>query len=151
MWKHAFMPLYCNYQGTWKSGDAVWRILSNICTAIIKLRENQVNTYEDILSFCRWYDLTRFCLHLDGGGILDLFYLYCKIPDIIGWWRNFGTVSFVLQNIWLFWTAEEVWMYFNYTAKFPTFLDVREILDLFYLNCKIHDIFGWWRLKIVLF
>ena len=44
IWKHAFMPLYCNYQGTWKSGDAVWRVFSNICTAIIKSHENQVNT-----------------------------------------------------------------------------------------------------------
>ena len=22
--KHAFMPLYCNYQGTWKSGDTIY-------------------------------------------------------------------------------------------------------------------------------
>ena len=27
-WKHAFMPLYCNYQGKCKSGDAIWSILS---------------------------------------------------------------------------------------------------------------------------
>ena len=50
-WKHAFMPLYFNYQGTWKSGDAKWSILSSICTAIIKVHKNQVNTYEGILSY----------------------------------------------------------------------------------------------------
>ena len=41
-------------------------------------------------------------------------------------------------------------MYFDCTAKFLTFLDVGEILDLFYLYCKILDIFGCWRLKIAL-
>ena len=116
-----------------------------ICKILIKLR------MISIVLLHSYKESNKKTAFLKGGGILDLFYLYCKIPDVIGWWRNFGTVSFVLQNIWLFWTVEEVWMYFNYTAKFPTFLDVGEILDLFYLNCKIHDIFGWWRLKIVLF
>ena len=76
--------------------------------------------------------IAKFLTLLDGGGILELFYLYCKISDFFGQWRKFGCILIV-------------------PAKFPTFLDVREILDLFYLNCKIHDIFGWGRLKIVLF
>ena len=36
---------------------------------------------------------------LKGGGILDLFYLYCKISDNLGWWRNFRSILFVLQNL----------------------------------------------------
>ena len=27
---------------------------------------------------------------------MDLFYLYCKIPDILRQWRNFGSILFVL-------------------------------------------------------
>jgi hypothetical protein len=39
-----------------------------------------------------------------------------------GWWRNFGSILFVLQNSWNFWTVEEFWTYFICTAKFMTFL-----------------------------
>ena len=58
-------------------------------------------------------------VEMDGGGILDLFYFYCKIPDIIGWWRNFGTVLFALQNILTFLDSavEEDCMYFNCPCK----------------------------------
>ena len=34
---------------------------------------------------------------LDGGGFQDLFYLYCKIPDILGRRRNSGSISFAIQ------------------------------------------------------
>jgi hypothetical protein len=40
----------------------------------------------------------KFLTFLDSGGILDLFYLYCKIHDIFGQWWNFGSILFVLQN-----------------------------------------------------
>ena len=59
-----------------------------------------------------------------------------------GWWRNFGSILFVQQNSRHFWTVEEFWIYSICTAKFLTFLDVGGILDLFYLYCKISDIFG---------
>ena len=62
--------------------------------------------YRDLNNSCEWYfqnHLTRFCLHLDGGGILELFYLYSKIPDSFGRWRHFGSVSFVLKIPYIFW------------------------------------------------
>ena len=87
--------------------------------------------------FSKWCDLTHLCLHLDGGGILELFYLYTKIPDSFGrWrnfgsilfvlkipdiflgWRNFGSILFVLQNSWHFWTVEEFWNYFVCTNQY---------------------------------
>ena len=59
----------------------------------------------------------------------DLLYIYLKIPDIFGQWRN--TVGSTL---------------FVHTAKFLTFLDGGGICkDLFYMYWKIPDIFGRWR------
>ena len=46
IWRYTFIHLYCNYQGTWKVGDAIWSFLSYICTAIIKVDENQVKTWK---------------------------------------------------------------------------------------------------------
>ena len=41
----------------------------------------------------------KFLTFLDRGGILDLSYFYCKISDIFGRRRNFGSILFVLQNL----------------------------------------------------
>ena len=59
--------------------------------------------------------------HTNTGGIYqDLFYLYCKVPDNFGLWRN-------------------IRIYFICTAKFLTFLDGGGISkDLFFLYCKLY-------------
>ena len=123
--------------------SASWRFLVWYCNSLSRYI-NQVNTLKIYFhKFSTWCDLTRFCLHLDGGGIMDLFNLYCKIPDIFGRWRNFGSIFFnlkisdifgkwrnfgciliVLHNSWLFWMLEKFWIYFICTAKSLTFLDL---------------------------
>ena len=56
--------------------------------------------YKFVQEFWVYYICTaKFLTFLDGGGILDLFYVYCKIPDIFGRRRNFGSILFVLQNL----------------------------------------------------
>ena len=115
--KNTFKHLYCNYQGTWKSGDAIVEYKSMLlwlCTTITKVHENQVMQYEEY--FQKWCDLTRFCLHLDSWHFL------C--------WRNFGSILFVLQNSWHFQTVEEFRIYFIYTNQ--NWAPIFQIMTLFY-------------------
>ena len=47
--------------------------------------------------FCTVFILTAFILSYSY--CKDLFYLYCRIPDIFGqWWNMLGSTLFVLQN-----------------------------------------------------
>ena len=57
-------------------------------------------------------------------------------------WRNSGSILFVLQNSEHLWTVEDFGIYSICTSKFLTFSDDGGIQDLFYLYCKIPDIFG---------
>ena len=64
-----------------------------ICKILIKLR------MISIVLLHSYKESNKKTAFLKGGGILDLFYLYCKISDIFGWWRNFRSILFVLQNL----------------------------------------------------
>ena len=64
-----------------------------ICKILIKLR------MISIILLHSYKESNKKTAFLDSGGILDLFYLYCKISDIFGWWRNFRSILFVLQNL----------------------------------------------------
>ena len=86
--------------------------------------------------FKRWCNQNKL-LHHYFQTVLNLFKIWssqnkllhhyfqkvCKIPDIFGRWRNSGSILFVLQYSWHFWTVEEFWIYFICTSKFLTFLD----------------------------
>ena len=61
-----------------------------ICKILIKLR------MISIILLHSYKESNKKTAFLKGGGILDLFYLYCKIPDILRQWRNFGSILFVL-------------------------------------------------------
>ena len=171
-WKHAFMLFYCNYQGTWKSGDAIVMhesMLLCFCTAITKVHENQVMQYEEYFqtfvlqlsrymkirwiqmkiyfyAFSKWCDLTRFCLYLDGGGILELFYLYSKIPDSFGRWRNFGSVSFVLKIPDIFWC----WRNFGSILLF-IFLYFIFFIFYFFINYFLYILFSYILFYFILY
>ena len=64
-----------------------------ICEILIKLR------MISIVLLHSYKESNKKTVFLDDGGILDLCYLYCKISDIFGWWRNFRSILFVLQNL----------------------------------------------------
>ena len=80
---------------------------------------------------------------LDSGEISGSIFLYCKIPDIFGWWSKIlGSILFSLESSWQW---RNIMIYSICTEKFLTFLDGGGIQDLFYLYCKIPDIFRGWR------
>ena len=64
-----------------------------ICEILIKLRMISIVLLQS------YKESNKKTAFLKGEGILDLFYLYCKISDIFGWWRNFRSILFVLQNV----------------------------------------------------
>ena len=69
----------------------------------------------------------------------DLLYLYCKISDIFGRWRNIvGSILFVLQDSDIFRQWRNIRIYFICTTKFLTFLDGGGVLDLLYMYCKFY-------------
>ena len=61
-----------------------------ICKILINLR------MISIILLHSYKESNKKTAFLKGGGILDLFYLYCKIPDILRLLRNFGSILFVL-------------------------------------------------------
>ena len=86
-----------------------------ICKILIKLR------MISIVLLHSYKESNKKTAFLKGGGILDLFYLYCKIPDILGHWWSFGSISLVLQNYWKFLMVEEFWIYFFVLQNFRHF------------------------------
>ena len=98
-------------------------IKTNYCITIFKNLQNSWHFWT-VEEFRIYFICTaKFLTFSDGGGIQDLSYLYCKIPDISRRWRNLGSILFVLQNSWHFWTVVDFEIYSICTAKFLTFSD----------------------------
>ena len=98
-------------------------IKTNYCITIFKNLQNSWHFWT-VEEFRIYFICTaKFLTFSDGGGIQDLSYLYCKIPDISRRWRNLGSILFVLQNSRHFWTVVDFEIYFICTAKFLTLSD----------------------------
>ena len=108
-WRYAFINLV--HDVIWHVFVYIWMVeelwIYLICTA-------KFLTFLDGGGILDLFFLTlKYLTFLVSGGILDVFWLYCIIPDSSGCWRNFGSILFVLQNPWHFWiyTLKISWLF----------------------------------------
>ena len=107
---NTFKHLYCNYQVTWKSGKYIWRY-TFIYLVDDVIWHDFVYIWMEEEFWIYFICTAKFLTLLDGGGILELFHLYCKISDFFGQRRKFGCILIILQNSQHFWMFEKFWIY----------------------------------------
>ena len=80
---------------------------------------------------------------LDSGEISGSIFLYCKIPDIFGWWSKIlGSILFLLESSWQW---RNIIIYLICTEKFLTFLDGGGISQGLFFVLQNSYIFEQWR------
>ena len=60
IWKHAFMPLYCNCQGKWKPGEPIWSVLHLSRYMEISWRHIKVYFHTFVLQLSRYIKINSF-------------------------------------------------------------------------------------------
>ena len=109
--KRGFAICFVGFTIWYLSDDVIWRVFVYIWMVeelwIYLICAAKFLTFLDGGGIWIYFNWTlKYLTFLHSGGILDVFWLYCKIPDISGCWRNFGSILFVLQNSWHFWMLE---------------------------------------------